>query len=132
MKRKESAEVEGMLEELKRASSELGLEVREEEILREVGYRARSGVCRVGDRTVVVIDRRLSGQDRIELLCRALAEHRGADLERVFLSPVLRARLSGMTVARELPLVGGPAESDAPAPAAEPEPEATRAADSGG
>jgi hypothetical protein len=91
MKRKEPAEVEGMLEELKRAATELGLEVREEEILREVGYRARSGICRVGERTVVVVDRRLPGPDRIDILCHALA---GRDLERVFLSPALRARLT--------------------------------------
>jgi hypothetical protein len=90
MKRKEPAEMEGMVEELKRAAADLGFEVREEELLREVGYRARSGVCRVGERSVIVLDRRLSARDRIEILCGAVA---GRDLERVFLSPALRARL---------------------------------------
>jgi hypothetical protein len=104
MKRKEPAEVEAMLEELRRAASELGLEVREEEILREVGYRARSGVCRVGDRTVVVLDRRLSGRERIDILCGALA---GRDFERVFLSPALRARLAA--AGGSSPASGGPA-----------------------
>lgn len=105
-----------MLEELKRAASEIGLDVREEEILREVGYRARSGVCRVGDRTVVVIDRRLPGRDRIEILCGALADQ---DLERVFLSPVLRAKLTAMPSAvssgsaTDAPLAPGGSESSA-------------------
>jgi hypothetical protein len=90
MKRKEPAEMEGMVEELKRAAAELGFEVREEELLREVGYRARSGVCRVGERSVIVLDRRLAARERIDILCGALA---GRDLERVFLSPALRARL---------------------------------------
>jgi hypothetical protein len=96
MKRKEPPEVEATLEELRRAARELGLEVREEEIMREVGYRAHSGICRVGERTVVVLDRRLPGRDRIEILCAALA---GRDLEGVFLSPALRARLAARAAA---------------------------------
>ncbi len=120
-----------MLEELKRAAGEVGLDVREEEILREVGYRARSGVCRVGDRTVVVIDRRLPGRDRIEILCHALADR---DHERVFLSPVLRAKLTAMQ-----PAASSPALPDAEGVAAPSQPdsgsadvEAAPVAESGG
>lgn len=90
MKRKTVAGSEAMAEELARAARALGFEVREEELLREVGYRARSGVCRIGDRRVIVLDRRLPPADRVEILCGALE---GCDLEHVFLSPAVRARL---------------------------------------
>jgi hypothetical protein len=92
MKQKANAVTDAMLEELKSAARVLGFEVREEELLREVGYRARSGACRVGATRVILLDRRASGEDRVEALCGALA---GQDLERVFLSPALRARLGG-------------------------------------
>ena len=77
-----------MVEELRTAARTLGFEVREEELLREVGYRARSGACRVNDRNVILLDRRLSPTERLEVLCNALA---GRDLDGVFLSPALRA-----------------------------------------
>jgi len=118
-----------MLEELKRAASEVGLDVREEEILREVGYRARSGICRVGDRTVVVIDRRLPGRDRIEILCRALADR---DHERVFLSPVLRAKLTAMQPAVSPDGVAVSPSAPSPPDASPSETEAGTAVDSAG
>ena len=91
MKREYTAAVERMLEELKGAARTLGFEVREEELLREIGYRARSGICRIGEQRVILLDRALSLADRVEVLCAALAGH---DLERVFLSPALRARVN--------------------------------------
>ncbi|MCC6766145.1 MAG: hypothetical protein IT293_15915 [Deltaproteobacteria bacterium] len=92
MKRKESAAVGAMVEELTRVARELGFDVREEELLRDVGYRPRSGVCRLGGRDVILMDRKLSGPERVEVLCAALAER---DLEQVFLSPALRALIGG-------------------------------------
>jgi hypothetical protein len=92
VKRKESAAVEAMVEELMRVARELGFEVRDEELLRDVGYRPRSGVCRVGDRDVILLDRKLSASERVEVLCAAVADR---DLERVFLSPALRALIGG-------------------------------------
>jgi hypothetical protein len=81
-----------MVEELVRVARELGFDVREEELLRDVGYRPRSGVCRVGERDVILLDRKLSGPERVEVLCTALAER---DLEHVFISPALRALIGG-------------------------------------
>ncbi len=81
-----------MVEELVRVARELGFDVREEELLRDVGYRPRSGVCRIGERDVILMDRKLSGPERVEVLCAALADR---DLERVFLSPALRALIGG-------------------------------------
>jgi hypothetical protein len=88
VKRKGEAAVGAMVEELARVARELGFEVREEELLRDVGYRPRSGRCRVGERDVILMDRKLSAAERLEVLCAALADR---DLERVFLSPALRA-----------------------------------------
>ena len=76
-----------MVEELMRVARELGFDVREEELLRDVGYRPRSGRCRVGERDVILMDRKLSVPERVEVLCAALADR---DLEQVFLSPALR------------------------------------------
>ncbi len=90
MRHKVNAAAEAMLEELKGVARMLGFEVREEELLREVGYRARSGACRVGGTRVILLDRRAATDDRVEALCAALARQ---DLERVFLSPALRLRL---------------------------------------
>lgn len=81
-----------MVEELVRVARELGFDVREEELLREVGYRPRSGRCRLGQKDVILLDRKLSGPERIEILCTALADR---DLEQVFLSPALRAMVGG-------------------------------------
>jgi sulfur carrier protein ThiS len=91
VKRQDIGTAERMVEELKGAARTLGFEVREEELLREVGYRARSGACRIGEQRVIFLDRALSPADRVEVLSAALAGH---DLESVFLSPALRARLN--------------------------------------
>src|SRR4051794_22122270 len=102
MKQKNNAAAEAMLEELKGAARGLGLDVREEELLRDAGYRPRSGTCRVRDARVVLLDRRAGVDDRIDALSAALSPE---DLERVFLSPALRARLGS----RVLRLVTPPA-----------------------
>jgi hypothetical protein len=85
---RKSAAYDGAVEELRAAARAVGFEVREEELLREVGYRARSGACRVGGRELILLDRRLTPADRVEVLRAALA---GRDLENVYLSPAVRA-----------------------------------------
>jgi hypothetical protein len=92
VKRKNSAAIEAMVEELMRVARELGFEVREEELLRDKGYRPRSGTCRVGERDVILLDRKLAAPERMEVLCAALADR---DLEHVFLSPALRSLVTG-------------------------------------
>ena len=81
-----------IIEELTRVARELGFDVREEELLRDVGYRPRSGTCRVRQRDVILMDRKLSAPERVEVLCEALADR---DLEQVFLSPAVRAMVGG-------------------------------------
>ena len=48
-----------LLDELKAAAEKTGLRVREERLLREVGYRVRSGRCRLADDQLLFIDRTL-------------------------------------------------------------------------
>ncbi len=86
------------LEELKRLAERVNLEVREEELLREVGYRARSGRCRIKERDVVFIDRKLPLGERLEALANELANY---DLEGIYLSPTLRRRLDRRKGKRE-------------------------------
>jgi hypothetical protein len=76
-----------LLEELKGAATRLGFEVREEKLLREVGYRVRSGSCRVREKQVILLDRGLSPSAQIDILVDELAGH---PLEDVYLSPAAR------------------------------------------
>jgi len=85
-----SAEEISLLDELKAAAQKLGIEVREERLLREVGYRVRSGACRVRDNEVILLDRRLQVNAQIDVLIDELA---GRALDNIYLSPAARALL---------------------------------------
>ncbi len=78
---------EAVCEELKELASKLGVRVREETLLREVGYRVRSGVCRVRGEDVVFLDRHLGPAERLDVLLDALA---GRDIDALYVSPSLR------------------------------------------
>lgn len=83
---------EALCEELKEVARRLGVVVREEILLREVGYRVRSGGCRVRDENVIFVDRNLPPAERMEVLLDELAP-RAAALEDTYLSPDLRRLL---------------------------------------
>jgi hypothetical protein len=76
-----------LVDELTEAAKRLGLEVRREKILREVGYRVRGGACRFRDRNLVILDREMAPVEQVEILAEAL---RGRDIEGVYLSPAAR------------------------------------------
>lgn len=76
-----------VLEELLETARRCGLEVRREKLLREVGYRARGGACRVKQRDLVILDREQSVEEQLEVLAEALRER---DLESLYLSPAAR------------------------------------------
>ena len=61
--------------------------VRREKILREIGYRARGGACRLREKDLVIIDRDMAPAEQLEVLADAL---RGHDLEPLYLSPAAR------------------------------------------
>jgi hypothetical protein len=79
-----------LLDELKSVAARLGFEVREERLLREVGYRVRSGSCRVHDTRLILLDRGLPPDAQIDVLVEELA---GRPLDDVYLSPAARRLL---------------------------------------
>jgi hypothetical protein len=78
---------EALCEELKELANRLGVEVREEPLLREVGYHVHSGACRVHGRELIIMERGLSASERVDVLLHGLVEH---DFETHYLSPALR------------------------------------------
>lgn len=76
-----------LLEELKTVATRLGFEVREEKLLREVGYRVRSGSCRVHEAHVIFLDRGLPPSAQVDILVDELA---GRPLDDVYVSPAAR------------------------------------------
>lgn len=81
---------EALCEELKELAGKLGITVREEVLLREVGYRVRSGLCRVRGEDVLFLDRHARAEERLDALVRELARR---DLETEYVSPELRRLL---------------------------------------
>lgn len=76
-----------LLDELKSAAEKVGLRVREEKLLREVGYRVRSGRCRLRGDDVLFLDRGLPTGAHIDLLIDELSRR---PLDDLYLSPAAR------------------------------------------
>ena len=70
---------ETRLNELIGAAKLMNIEVRTEKLLREVGYRARSGRCRVRGKDLILIDRDASISDQIDFLSTELAQGQNAE-----------------------------------------------------
>lgn len=81
-----------LLEELKALAKQVGIRVREEKLLREVGYRVRSGSCRVHDQDMVFLDRDQPATERIEILVDELTRR---NIDTAQLSPSVRKALGG-------------------------------------
>ena len=86
-----------MIDELRRALVEAGVRVRQERLLREVGYHAHSGICRVGEQRVLLLDPDLEPDHQIELLLEALDGHDLSKLDlseqaRPLIAPIARRR----------------------------------------
>ena len=60
------------MRELIGTAQQLNIEVRTEKLLREVGYRPRSGRCRVNGQEVILIDRDAPISEQIEFLASEL------------------------------------------------------------
>lgn len=76
-----------LVDELVEVAKRVGLEVRRERILREVGYRARGGACRLREKDLLIIDREQPPSEQIEVLAEALRER---NVEELYLSPAAR------------------------------------------
>lgn len=92
-----------LLDELKAAAEKLGLQVREERLLREVGYRVRSGSCRIGEDEIIFLERELPVAAQIDVLVDELAAR---PMDSIYLSPAARALIERAS-ARGAQLDGG-------------------------
>lgn len=100
---RESAAQLALVDELKAVAEKVGLRVREERLLREVGYRVRSGRCRLGVDEILFLERGLPVSAQIDVLVDELA---GWPLDDVYLSPAART-LVERVAAKELRRDGG-------------------------
>jgi len=91
-KRPSTGKGTALLQELKTLAGQLGIRVREEKLLREVGYHVRGGGCRVHGQEMVFLDRDLPLAERIEVLLDELSRR---ELRADILSPPLRRLLMG-------------------------------------
>lgn len=64
---------EARLQDLIVSAKQLNIQVRTEKLLREAGYRAHSGRCRVKGHELIVIDRDTPLADQIDFLANELA-----------------------------------------------------------
>ena len=95
---RDAAAQQALLDELKTAAEKLGLQVREERLLREVGYRVRSGRCRLRADEILFLERGLPVQAHIDVLVDELAHH---CLDEIYLSPAARSLVES-AAAREV------------------------------
>jgi hypothetical protein len=64
------------LQKLIGTANQMSIEVRTEKLIREVGYRVRSGRCRFKGKDIILIDRDAPISEQIEFLTAELAQRR--------------------------------------------------------
>ena len=63
---------ETLLQELIARAKRLNIDVRAEKLLREVGYRVRSGRCRLKGQDLIILDREAPIMDQVDFLAAEL------------------------------------------------------------
>jgi hypothetical protein len=81
-----------LLQRLKDLVERVGVTVREERLVREVGYHVRSGACRLHGQDVLLLDSGAALSDRVEALLDFLSR---TDLDGVYVEPELRRLVLG-------------------------------------
>lgn len=66
--------LEGVIEELRTAAEAVGIRVRRERLLRDVGYQVHSGLCRFQEQEILLLESGLSADVQIDLLVAALSK----------------------------------------------------------
>lgn len=87
-----------LLDQLKEIGSKVGLEVREERLIREVGYSVHSGRCVVKGQEVILLDRNAGISERTDALIQSLS---GCDLTDIYLEPGIRRLIQSEHVEHE-------------------------------
>ena len=67
--------IQSRLQELVGIAKQMNIEVRTEKLLRDIGYRVRSGRCRVNGQELILIDRDAPVSDQIDFLAAELTQH---------------------------------------------------------
>lgn len=65
---------ESLLQDLIATARKLNIEVRTERLLREVGYHAHSGRCRLREKELIIIDRDSPLRDQVDFLAAELSK----------------------------------------------------------
>jgi hypothetical protein len=78
----------GRFQELIGTARQMNIEVRMEKLLREVGYRVRSGRCRLNGREVILIDRDAPISEQLDFLAAELGHQKNDTRPIGPLSPV--------------------------------------------
>ena len=91
--REKQQQLEALIGELRDAVESLGIRVRRERLLREVGYHVKSGFCRLDGQEIFLVESDLALQVQIDLLVGALSER---DLSGLSLSENIQ-RLMGQS-----------------------------------
>lgn len=73
--------LEARLQDLIIRAKAMNVQVRKEKLLREAGYRAHSGRCRLNGQDIILIDRDAPIGDQIEFLAGELAERLDPSVE---------------------------------------------------
>jgi len=112
-----SPRLEALTDELRDVAERVGIRVRQERLLREVGYHAQSGLVRLDGTEILLLDQELSPEARVDLLVGILA---GRDLSDIELSDEARRALA-IPEALEPPATAPIARAADDVPAASPE-----------
>jgi len=89
MKRSNLAE-EGLLNQLEELAEGLGVKIRYDKILKEGSFFS-GGLCRIKGEEMIIINSKVSVEDKIDILAKALMSF---DLSQVFIKPALREFLA--------------------------------------
>lgn len=92
-----------LLDQLKELASGIGADVREERLVREVGYTVHSGLCVLNGQEVVLLDTNAELGERVDALLDYLA---GRDLDHLYIEPQVRDMIANRAP-RERPSAEG-------------------------
>ncbi len=84
---KADEEKKQLLAQLTELAGRVGVEVREEKLVREVGYSVRSGQCKLNGEPVVLLDTNTSLSDRIEVMLDFLSSQ---NIDDIYIEPEIR------------------------------------------
>jgi hypothetical protein len=82
---------DNLLRQLENLAETLGIEIRYEIIENEVFF-SPGGLCRLGERYILIINKDVRKEEKLQTLGQAVAKF---DLSDVYVRPMLRAFLSG-------------------------------------